>query len=710
MRESAHTFEPIRYLAPEERGGGGTTIVTPKYLHGLDDNQLKIVLADYEINLGSIDLSSPKSRARAIAAIMQAEKGRSRFIERKEAPKPSFYERIRSAIVTDEDKDAVDAVHGIWEHMRHVATDPKPNGHFKREPLSQPVPSYSLAKIDGMEERLGSFIEENIAGRHAAIPLALQIDTFFDALDYKRIQVIQDTTEAERFDELALMGINPRQAAVSWGEIHRGRFVPTYHAVRGQDRNPERVGDIISLRREMVDQVLSSLDRRFSNFFRHNPEITQQAILQFFRYTPRRESYEDGELEAEQARFTYIMTELADRTLAERLGVQTDALPLSYDFLSSWQEHGVITPQYPVLETMNRNIRNGEQIDLYCCPNYSREKRKDGVEVFTFEGLEPGLGLTAERSFPFVVGLIDRVASIENHPPLNMRIGIADFEATPANTDMVKLSIDDFNGVLGQSIEQMIQYFQDYYGNNADVQVRRVNVDTEPIGEWSVTINRGGDIAHLSFGAITKSYEGKIDGYRQDIFNELVATKREELAQRSMEDPTFQHVLDEGLTTRLGIMLDWPNGKENEQVKALATLYNQMTETNFAQAIFVEGIFAELIREVNAILVRGDTPEREKDMICRDIIIKWLQRVSAKETTQEQDSEKHATNALQGIRARTAEQLAEYVVMTILMKQSGSGAHFTADATAMWEMAGKTLRATSGTTPRMNMKGGYEGA
>jgi hypothetical protein len=710
MREIATRFEPIQYFAPPGRGTGGENqTVTGKGSLNLTADQIEEKLSFYKIDLGNIDLNSPRSRGRALGAIKQKERELADDRETV-AVTPPLHEQIVGRIQTHDDSHAVTTYRGIWDHLRHAATDPKPNGHFQEVELSVVVPTYPLAKIDTMATRVDAFVRVNAGFDQETSGVAPQLDNLFTALDYKRRLVIEDTREAEHFEELALMGVDPKQIGVSWGEIHRARLVPLYTELRGIDTT--EAGAIIATRRQMVDTTLSTLDKRFSNFFRHNPDISQQALLEFFRNRPRTNVYSVDETHEEQEAFTRHFSEIADRTLSERIGIPVDALPLSYAFLSTWQEEGVITPQYPVLEAMNRSIRNGEQIDLYCCPNYARYTREDGVEVYTFDGLEPGLGLTAERSFPFVTGLIDRVSTMENHPPVTMQIGIADFEATPANAEMVKLSIDGFKGVLGQSVEQMITYFQDRYtqkGNTVDVV--RLNDETEPLGEWQVTIKKQGrDVASLSFGAITKTYEGRVDGYSQEDFDILVERKREELAAKALTDTAFQHVLDEGLTTRLGIMLDWPNGKENDEVKELAGIYNQMTETNFARPLSPEGIFAGLIETVNGILERSDISENEKDMIVRDITIKWLQQHAAAESTDGYNTEKHGTQALQGIRARTAEQLAEYAVMSILMKRSGTGVHFTADATAMWEMSGKALKSSNITTPRLHMKGGYEGA
>ncbi len=589
-----------------------------------------------------------------------------------EQPEIFYREGLRIQSQLGEDQHAQAIYQGFWAPKMWAA-----------------VENDQLDRFNKSRQMVEGFINKNIPtsileGRE--LGMAQTYDHFFGAIDWHRRNFGE-----ENLQNLIYLGIDHRGAETVWKDLTY--MAADYIQARpGAQLDQDLIGQLVEERKATVNETKSAVDKKLKGFCDGNAEAVDQVIAEVYRADQGKPTLEDR------------LFGLADQTLADKLKLPEEVVPFSFAWFRQQERFGVIIPQTHTLIALNRAVLDGKPVDLYCCPNYALERREDGTFAYTFESLGEDIGLTAERGFPLVHNLIDRVTDLRTRgvmdKPLNLRIAIADFEATEDNAQMVGLTLDQFKRSLGGSVNNMVntvtQEFHSRNGHGGRVDVAQTNPGSE-IGEYQVGVSQNGvDIAKVSFGAITQTFVGQIPGYEGiDSFNSFVEEKRDELAHKADADPDFQRRLDAISKLRLGLMLKWRDGSEPEVIGQLGKIFDMAADNRFSRPIEGLEYHPDLQEQLNHVMTNGYN-EAEKNEIVKRMIVTWL--------TSKADSDPQAAEALSYLRRKVARQGAEYSVMSHLKRQAGGGAQIVADSAPMWEVFGGNSIA------RVAVKGGYEGA
>jgi len=570
--------------------------------------------------------------------------------------------------------------------------------------------------LEGYERSYGavaSFIDRQIppemkSGKQSG--LGERMDIILTGIEWHRRRVAahleqtQDTKVKKdagpHFSDLMYLGINYEGIETLPGSLLV--VVDQYRAIRDLPQiDMETITNIVEQRKQTVSAVSETFNSRMHGFVGKNKDAVQDQVTTFYAQKPLQE----GDLEQDADDLETLLFQTAEERLAASVKTTGDEpVPLSYQWFEDTKRKvdGLITPSFDTLTSFNKNLINGEPIDMYCCPNYATERKGD-VHVYTFAKLGTGIGLTAERGFPLIDAVIDRSIQLQQDGtlphPLQMNIGIADFEVTEDNARLVGLTKEGFEKNLGASVESMVWALtndtQATVGR--EIIIDRINHAEDPIGQWRVAVKQDGKIVTLiSFGPLTEIFVGKVEGYKgRETFEQMVAEKREQLRNKAETDERFQRRLANLLKLRLGLMTRWRDGSEPYIVQAIGEMFDEMTESNFTAPLLNHKTLPGLTGLLNEVLLSTEYEHGEKDVIVKAKMVKWLEDYAT-------DPEVNTARAF--LLKKVAGQGAEYVIMTNLKRQAG-GTQIVADSYPMWQVFGDEEE-----VPVMAVKGGYEGA
>ncbi|HET9947098.1 MAG TPA: hypothetical protein VFQ63_03475 [Patescibacteria group bacterium] len=568
------------------------------------------------------------------------------------------------------------------------------NGHWQGKIVDVMDTPQQISKLHQQRERIYGFIQQatGVEISSDTTHLTGALDNFFTAVNYHR-----QTQGSSQFGELAYLGINPSGIESLWGPI--SELAQTYASYRPPVAS-KQVERALIKRKATTETVLRDVNRDLKGFYTTHPALVQEAIANAYARMP---VAEDISQTKEESEVQSALREKADEKLAQALGCPTEAVPFSYSWFAQQNIDGLLIPQFESMVAFNRATRDGKEIHLNCCPNYATEKTPDGTYVYTFSSLGTGLGLTAERGFPLLMRMVDRVQTMHQkgqaQKPLHIRVAVADFEATESNAEMVGLTVAGFKQHLGKSVEGMVGTFEDFaHHHQMPTRISRTNSADTPIGEWQMQL---GEAAKISFGAVSETYRA-ISGYNgESSFHHLVEDKREHLAYKARTDKDFQRSLDTILRLRLGLMLRWRDGTEPPLVRHLGDMFDQVTASEFRKGISGFDVFSdqpdlgELQQSVNAV-IHDRADASQKSEAIKATIVTWLGKGNNRREDKRQE-------ALEFLHVKVARQGAEDAVMSELHAKLG-GAQIVADSAVMWDIFGDRRIA------RLGVKGKYEGA
>ncbi len=568
--------------------------------------------------------------------------------------------------------------------------------------------------LDGYERSYGavaSFIDRQIppemkSGKQPG--LGERMDIVMTGIEWHRRRVathLEQTQDSKgkkdtgpQFSDLMYLGINFEGIETLPGSLLV--VVDQYRTLRGLgDIDMNYISSVVEQRKQTVSAVSEIFNSRMHGFIGKNKDAVQDRVITFYAQKPLQER--DPEQDADTLEAMLFHT--AEERLAASVKTE-EAVPLSYQWFEDTKQKvdGLITPSFDTLVRFNKHLIGSEPIDMYCCPNYATERKGD-VHVYTFAKLGTGIGLTAERGFPLIDKVIDRSIELQQDGalshPLQMNIGIADFEVTEDNARLVGLAKEEFEKNLGASVESMVWALTNDTQTAAgrEVVIDRINPSEDPIGQWQVAVKQDGKtVAQISFGPLTEIFVGKVEGYKgRETFEQMVAEKRKELRDKAETDERFQRRLANLLKLRLGLMTRWRDGSEPYIVQAIGEMFDEMTESGFTAPLLNHKTLPGLTGQLNEILLSAEYQHGEKDVIVKAKMVKWLEDYAT-------DPEVNTARAF--LLKKVAGQGAEYVVMTNLKRQTG-GTQIVADSYPMWQVFGDEEE-----VPVMAVKGGYEGA
>ncbi len=536
---------------------------------------------------------------------------------------------------------------------------------------NEAVRSSRLTRINQQSSWVSAFVDRN----SSPLTLSADLDRVFTAVAW---YAHTDRARSGDFSGLRLFGVDTTKIEAVWGTLTE--LAEFYVEKTGITKHQE-----IWLEHDRRDQLVQRTWSSFSTEYANALDKTAlpEVLTKFFRDFSHAGPIMQDE-QHEQALLAHAMFDAAEYRLAARLKVDRAAVPLPYHTLHQLRSLQTLMPDSKAVVKLNEALLapTGANVFLFCCPDYAREKLPGGNYHYTMDGLGTGTGLTGERALPVVNALLDRLQSLSSRgaaaAPANIRIGYADFEATPENANRCGMGFNEheFLRRLGMSAVSVQQRIQANLGSKLSAELLDDSASfDDPVGKLKMKIvNRenGHEIARITIGRVTDSFAEFNPGYSGiKDFEERVATERQELLRFATADlstftegkerttaEAFRRALDTLLALRLELMLEW----KTEQVPPyLDKLAAQMPFDNKA----------EVIRSLQAGLSTGD-PERSE--------------------------------ALRYLRGKIAAQGAEYATMHKLMAAAPHVMHMYADAANMWQLFGKK------SIPMLGIRGGYTGA
>lgn len=406
---------------------------------------------------------------------------------------------------------------------------------------------------------------------------------------------------------------------------------------------------------------------------------------------------------------TTIATRLSKRILSP---VQTEALPLPVEWVGMREgEMGLIMPGIDDLVGFNETMLGGYPINVYCCPDYSRIQMPDGRFAYTFEQVNGGLGLTAEKVIPMIVDLIIRQRQnlIEGHSnePLRINMAIADFEATEANSAQTTTSgtVAEFKQRLGESVAMWKTELETRLAESmGDVEFgTRINPKDHGIDQTTIYVDSTTQesIAQITLGAITDSYAHVSDYNGFDDFQNLVESERTNLlgrlARAQTHEPKLISKLDKLIKVRLNLLIQWADPTElSPGLITLKEMHTDLTEADY-QSIDCRkyNLDAALLDSIENIIVNyPDASRQEKEQVINSMIVDHLFQLN---------------DDINYLRGRVMKQAAEYVVLTKLMIANSDGrtpAQVIGDSAGAWQLAAFLADEKPS---QLLVKGGYAG-
>ncbi len=552
----------------------------------------------------------------------------------------------------------------------------------------------TLAKIQEERDQVDALIA-TVAGKEGtSLITGIQLNTFFTTIEsvsswFNKPFIEGDPEELRNPEILTYVGLDVTKTAPLLGAL---AGLSRYFI---EERNLEKVSSQESKKTVMDRYQAATVATQYVNqtrgeVFSYNPQVHKEALIRFYR----QQMYHTQPPPLEK-----ILKQTSEWLLKERVG--RDVVPFGFKWFSDFEEQGMIPASFNTIVEFNQGIIEGKTTHLYCCPNYATERRDDGVVVYTFESLGTGIGLTAEKGLPIINSIIKRIQELKNkgedirNPKIH--IGIADYEATQANADLVGMTLPEFRAALAGSMQSIIKTFQEEYGGNATVLSAESTTTFEPsLPIHQVEIKDGRSTTQVTVSAITFLH-GTQFAPGKTSFDQKVELMRLQLQERSQTDALLQRQLDMLLKLRLGLLLRWRDGSEPEIIQQLGNLYDSVSQGEFAIEINNFTEFNGLVGEINGIIKSEEYSEKEKDEIIKAMIVNWMVKVDGKKTNSS------VLDGLAYMRSRVATQGAEYAVMSDEIANK-RGMHITADSAPMWEVFGNK------DVTRLARGGGYEGA
>jgi hypothetical protein len=390
-----------------------------------------------------------------------------------------------------------------------------------------------------------------------------------------------------------------------------------------------------------------------------------------------------------------LYQQMSDQILAQRLDTRGTSLPLSYEYINTNPDIGIITPTFRNIAEINKRVLTGGTVYMFCCPDYSREQRPDGTFEYTMDGLGNSEGLTAQRGIPVVADMICNSASTITQP-IHIAIGIADFEATAANAEMVGLAdADTFEMRLNESLGAMVRVLQTELGSDFDIEIQTADDPADGnIKRRTAAIynEQGRCVAQVAFDRVTSLVTGQVGTEARSVFDQEVTGMRETLMTRVDSDPAFHAQLDKLIQLRLNLMLKWSGGYSNgdeipELLVALSKLICDLEEHDFETTVEIDPRFSSIVEGL-----AGLGPKRKEALVKQRVF-----NLIHDDPADQQDS-------LTYLRKKAARQGAEYAVMHRALASDPHSCQFVADAMNMWQVFGAQE------IPVLGIKGGYAGA
>lgn len=529
----------------------------------------------------------------------------------------------------------------------------------------------NLNKVAQHEAWVEAFLERNRFGEGMAGDCA----RIFPALSWYATHPFSKSGD---FSGLNFFGIDTTKIEAIWGTLRdlaqyyvdqqRGKVTTFgYDAAWGQ-------------RAQVAESTWSKFSTEFANAI--DRASLPGLITSYFRHGSVAPETSDSTPDVSTHFYGHLM-KAAEAQLAERLGVAPENVPLSYGFFRDLKSTGGLMPDHKSIVKFNQALlsADGANLFLFCCPDYAREQLSDGTFHYTMDGLGTGTGLTAERAMPNLVAILNRLSAMADSGnavvPVNVRIGFADFEATPENAARCGMGHNqhEFLRRLGLSVKSVQSRLAEVAGEGLSLeQVRDEVSDDDPVGlvELRARSPQSGEIvSNISIGRVTDAFRPFHPDYNGVAsFEERVAREREQLRYYGTVDSStleakerakiegIRRALDTLLVLRLDLMLEW----QTEEVPP-----------------YIEQL-------------RGEMPFGNKAQVVR----------SLQEGMAAGDSER--ADALRYLRGKIAAQGAEYSVMHGLMNQAPNIIHVVADAANMWQLFGKK------SIPVFGVRGGYVGS
>ena len=547
-------------------------------------------------------------------------------------------------------------------------------GEKRARAEAEPVESIRasrLSKIDQQETWFKAFLERN----STALLFGHDCERIFTACAW---YAQSERPKRGDFSGLQLFGVDTTKIESIWGAISE---LSAFFVTKSGITKHQEIWLEHDRREGLVTNAWTNFSAEFANAL--DKSALPAVVTKFFREFSFVEA-DLGNETRENLLLAQALIDAAEERLAGRLKADRSEVPLSYHTLRELRGLQALMPDSKAVVKLNEALLapGGANLFLFCCPDYAREKLAGGNYRYTMDGLGIGTGLTGERALPVLNSLMSRLQRLSSHghgvQPVNVRIGFADFEATPENAANCGMGPNphEFLRRLGLSTHAIRQAIQ----NGLTDELRLIEIEDsasleDPVGRIEMQIvnsDNGNVLATVSVGRVTetfKAFNSEYDGIH--TFEEMVRQERQDLVRFATADLSsftegkerstaegFRRALDTLLALRLELMLEW----RTERVPAyIDTLASQMPFENKA----------EVIRSLQQGMASGD-PEK--------------------------------TEALRYLRGKIAAQGAEYATMHKLMHAAPNVVHMYADAANMWQLFGKK------SIPMLGVRGGYAGA